>query len=186
MKAGFGLGNPGTGYEKTRHNVGRMVVASWATKAGIKIGGRRFDARTGVGEIAGQKIIAALPQTYMNLSGQSVVRVVSYYRLGPGDIIVVYDDMDLDLGRIRIRQHGGDGGHRGIRSIIEELRSPEFTRVRIGIGRPPENDETVDFVLTPFSSEERKTIDGTIERAHEALTVILTHGVEFAMNEFNG
>lgn len=185
MKAVFGLGNPGTGYEKTRHNIGRMVVASWAGEAGIKIAGRRFEARTGVGQVEGQKIIAALPQTYMNLSGRSVARVASYYRLDPGDIIVVYDDMDLDLGRIRIRPRGSDGGHRGIRSITEELGSSDFTRLRIGIGRPPEDDDTVDFVLTPFSAEEREVISETILRSREALTVILTHGVEFAMNEFN-
>lgn len=185
MKAVFGLGNPGTGYEKTRHNIGRMVVASWAAQAGITIAGRRFEARTGVGQVDGHKIIAALPQTYMNLSGRSVARVASYYRLDPGDIIVVYDDMDLDLGRIRIRPRGSDGGHRGIRSIIEELGSSDFTRLRIGIGRPPEDDDTVDFVLTPFSAEEREVINETILRAREALTVILTHGVEFAMNEFN-
>jgi len=185
MKAVFGLGNPGTGYEKTRHNIGRMAVASWAAKAGIKIAGRRFEARTGVGEIDGLQVITALPQTYMNLSGRSVARVASYYRLDPVDIVVVYDDMDLEVGRIRIRPRGSDGGHRGIRSIIEELGSPEFTRLRIGIGRPPEDDDTVDFVLTPFSAKEREVIDETIERAREALTVILTDGVEFAMNEFN-
>ena len=186
MKAVFGLGNPGTGYEKTRHNIGRMVVASWAGKAGIKIAGRRFEARTGVGEIDGRQVITALPQTYMNLSGRSVARVASYYRLDPVDIVVVYDDMDLEVGRIRIRPRGSDGGHRGIRSIIEELGSPEFTRLRIGIGRPPEDDDTVDFVLTRFSKEEREVIEGTIQRAHTALETILTNGVEFAMNEFNG
>jgi peptidyl-tRNA hydrolase, PTH1 family len=185
MKAVFGLGNPGTGYEKTRHNIGRMVVASWARRAGITIAGRRFEARMGTGTIGDLEVIAALPQTYMNLSGRSVARVASYYGLDPADIIVVYDDMDLDLGRIRIRPRGSDGGHRGIRSIIEELGSPEFARLRVGIGRPPEGDDTVDFVLTPFSAEEHTIIDGTIERAREALTVILTHGVEFAMNEFN-
>jgi PTH1 family peptidyl-tRNA hydrolase len=186
MKAVFGLGNPGTGYEKTRHNIGRMVVASWARDAGIKIGGRRFEARTGTGRMGDEPVIAVLPQTYMNLSGRSVLRVTSYYKLGPGDILVVYDDMDLGLGRIRIRPGGGDGGHRGIRSIIEELGSPDFTRLRIGIGRPPEDDDTIDFVLTPFSDQEREIIDETIHRAHTALVTILTHGVEFAMNEFNG
>lgn len=186
MKAVFGLGNPGTGYEKTRHNIGRMVVASWAREAGIKIGGRRFEARTGMGHMGQQPVIAALPQTYMNLSGRSVARVASYYRLSPGDIVIVYDDMDLDLGKIRIRPRGGDGGHRGIRSIIEELGSPDFSRLRIGIGRPPDNDDTVDYVLMPFSTEERETIDETIQRAHTVLVTILTHGVEFAMNEFNG
>ncbi len=186
MKAVFGLGNPGTGYEKTRHNIGRMVVASWARQAGIKIGGRRFEARTGIGLTGGQQVIAALPQTYMNLSGRSVARVASYYRLDPGDIVVVYDDMDLELGRIRIRSRGGDGGHRGIRSIIEELGSADFARLRIGIGRPPDSDDTIDFVLMPFSTEEREIIDETIKKAHTALVTILTDGVECAMNEFNG
>jgi PTH1 family peptidyl-tRNA hydrolase len=186
MKAVFGLGNPGTGYERTRHNIGRMVVASWAADAGIKIGGRRFEARTGMGRMGQQGVIAALPQTYMNLSGRSVARVASYYKLSPGDILIVYDDMDLELGKIRIRPRGGDGGHRGIRSIIEELGSPDFARLRIGIGRPPDDDDTVDFVLMPFTAEEREIIDETIQRAHTALVTILTHSVEFAMNEFNG
>ncbi len=159
MKAVFGLGNPGTEYEKTRHNVGRMVVSSWAKESGIKIAGRRFDARTGTGHWEGEGVIAALPQTYMNLSGRSVARVASFYKLGPADIIVVHDDMDLDPGRIRIRPHGGDGGHRGIRSIIEELGTQDFVRVRIGIGRPPEDDDAVDYVLKPFSGEERHVIE---------------------------
>jgi PTH1 family peptidyl-tRNA hydrolase len=186
MKAVFGLGNPGTGYEKTRHNIGRMVVASWARQAGIKIAGRRFEARTGIGHMGQEPVIAALPQTYMNLSGRSVARVASYYRLDPGDIIVVYDDMDLELGKIRIRPRGGDGGHRGIRSIIEELGSADFTRLRVGIGRPPDSDDTMDFVLMPFTAEERKIIDETIQRAYEALISILTDGAQSAMNQFNG
>jgi PTH1 family peptidyl-tRNA hydrolase len=186
MKAVFGLGNPGTGYEKTRHNIGRMVVSSWAKESDIKIAGRRFEARTGMGLSGGEQIIAALPQTYMNLSGRSVARVAAYYKLAPADIIVVHDEMDLELGRIRIRPRGGDGGHRGIRSIIEELGSPDFVRLRVGIGRPADDDDTVDFVLTPFSKEERAVIERTIQWAHEALAAILTNGVEFAMNEFNG
>lgn len=186
MKAVFGLGNPGTGYEKTRHNIGRMVVASWARESGIKIGGRRFEARTGIGSVGGEQVIAALPQTYMNLSGRSVARVTAYYRLDPDDIIVVYDDMDLGLGKIRIRPRGGDGGHKGIRSIIEELGSADFARLRIGIGRPPDSDDTIDFVLMPFTTEEREIIDETITRAHDALVMILTDGVEPTMNEFNG
>ena len=186
MKAVFGLGNPGTEYEKTRHNIGRMVVSSWARESGIKIAGRRFEARTGMGNSGEERIIAALPQTYMNLSGRSVARVAAFYRLDPADIIVVHDDMDLDLGKIRIRPRGGDGGHRGIRSIIEELRSSDFVRLRIGIGRPPDDDDAVDYVLTPFSKEERKVIELTIQRARTALGTILTTGVEHAMNEFNG
>jgi PTH1 family peptidyl-tRNA hydrolase len=186
MKAVFGLGNPGTEYEKSRHNIGRMVVSSWAKDIGIKIAGRRFEARTGMGEIGGERIIAALPQTYMNLSGRSVVRAAAFYRLDPADIIVVHDDMDLDPGRIRIRPRGSDGGHRGIRSIIQELGTADFIRLRIGIGRAADDEDTVDFVLMPFSGEERAVIDETIQRARTALTAILTNGVEFAMNEFNG
>ena len=186
MKAVFGLGNPGKEYEGTRHNVGRIVVSSWAREAGIKIAGRRFGARTGTGQIGQERVIAALPQTYMNLSGKSVIAVTNYYRLSPADLVVVYDDMDLQVGKIRIRTRGGSGGHHGIESIIEYIKTDAFVRLRVGIGKPPEKDDTVDFVLMSFSRDERAIIDLTIRRACTAINAILAEGVESAMNEFNG
>ena len=187
MKAVFGLGNPGQRYQGTRHNVGRLVVSTWAKGAGIAIEKRRFSARTGTGEVSGEKVIVALPQTYMNLSGRSVISVRDYYHLSPADLIVVYDDMDLGLGRIRIRSRGGAAGHRGVQSIIDELDADDFIRLRIGIGRPTaEDDDPVDFVLCPFSPEEQGALPEIVQRAERALTVLFRDGVDEAMNEFNG
>lgn len=187
MKAVFGLGNPGETYAETRHNVGRMVASSWAKDAGIPVKGRKYLARTGSGAVDGEEVIVALPQTYMNLSGRSVAAVTRHFKLSAGDLIVIFDDMDLDFGRIRIRSKGGSGGHRGVQSIIDELDADGFVHLRIGIGRPSdEQDDTVDFVLSPFSREEREALPEIIQRARGALWAIIRGGVVAAMNEFNG
>jgi PTH1 family peptidyl-tRNA hydrolase len=187
MKAVFGLGNPGETYAETRHNVGRMVASSWAKDAGIAIKGRKFLARTGTGAVDGEQIIVALPQTYMNLSGRSVAAITRFFKLSPADVVVISDDMDLDFGRIRIRPKGGSGGHRGVQSIIDELDADGFIHLRIGIGRPTdEQDDPVDFVLLPFSREELEALPDIIERARGALWAVIRDGVVAAMNEFNG
>jgi PTH1 family peptidyl-tRNA hydrolase len=187
VKAVFGLGNPGARYRATRHNVGRLVVSTWAKGMGIAVGGRKFSARTGTGETAGRTVIAALPQTYMNLSGRSVVALRNYYRLSEADIIVVYDDMDLAFGKIRIRTSGGAGGHRGVESIIDYLGTDAFVRLRVGIGRPPdERVDPVEFVLAPFSPEEGEILPEVVARAGRALDTVIADGAKAAMNEFNG
>lgn len=186
MKAVFGLGNPGSKYQESRHNVGFMVVSSWGEELGIKIKRKRFSARSGAGSLSGEKLFLLLPQTYMNRSGLSVSGTVSYFKLSLKDIIVVHDDMDLEFGRLKVKKGGGSGGHRGIESIIDHLDSRDFIRLRIGIGRPANGDyDTTDFVLSPFSPEERESLKKIIERAIEALSTIACNGVDFAMNRFN-
>ena len=186
MKAVFGLGNPGRGYQESRHNVGFMVVSSLGIEIGIKIRRRRFSAKTGIGEVDGEKVLLTLPQTYMNRSGISVSKAVNFFRLSPDDIIVVYDDMDLDFGRLRIRKGGGSGGHRGVQSIIDALDSKDFIRVRLGIGRPVrEHDDPVDFVLSPFLTGEKETLEDMIDRAKRAIFAIVHKDVDFSMNRFN-
>lgn len=198
MKAVFGLGNPGRKYKQTRHNIGFMVVSSFGEELGISIKKRKFNAKIGTGKIGRGKgkdgggrgktdddtLLLALPQTYMNLSGYCVSAVSDFYRLRPKDIIVVSDDVDLDFGRIRIRPRGGAGGHKGLKSIIDELGTSDFIRLRIGIGRN-EDEDTADFVLGRFSSSETTELEDIIERAKKSLFAILHDGVDFAMNRFN-
>lgn len=180
-----------------------MVVSSLGDDMEIPIKKRKFNAKIGIGEIAEReggkrdgdkrdtgggskdgRVLLALPQTYMNRSGYSVSSIMGFYRLSPKDIIVVLDDIDLGFGKIRIRPGGGSGGHRGMKSIIDELDTNDFIRVRIGIGRG-ENGDAANFVLGRFRSEEEAHLDDIIERAKKALLSILHDGVDFAMNRFN-
>jgi peptidyl-tRNA hydrolase, PTH1 family len=196
MKAIFGLGNPGKKYKNTRHNIGFMVVSSFGDETGISIKKRKFNAKIGIGEVIGGagdnnvtggwdgKVLLALPQMYMNRSGYSVSAISNFYRLSPKDIVVVFDDIDLDFGRIRIRPGGGSGGHKGIKSIMEELDTSDFVRVRIGVGRDRKEDPA-KFVLNQFSTDEKVQLEDVIARARDALFSILQEGVDFAMNRFN-
>ncbi len=196
MKAIFGLGNPGKKYKNTRHNIGFMVVSSFGDETGISIKKRKFNAKIGIGEVAGGagdnnvtgswdgKALLALPQMYMNRSGYSVSAISNFYRLPPKDIVVVFDDIDLDFGRIRIRPGGGSGGHKGIKSIMEELDTSDFVRVRIGVGRDRKEDPA-KFVLNQFSTDEKVQLEDIITRARDALFSILQEGVDFTMNRFN-
>ena len=189
MKAVFGLGNPKKRYHKSRHNVGFMVVSSLGEDVRIKIKRRRFSAKTGIGEVDGEKVLLALPQTYMNRSGISVSKALDFFRLSQRDIIVVYDDMDLDFGRLRIRKGGSSGGHRGVQSIIDYIDSKDFIRLKLGIGRPGRGagwqGDPVDFVLGPFSPAEEDVLQDMIDRAKEAILTIMQKGVDFSMNRFN-
>ena len=191
MKAIFGLGNPGKKFKNTRHNIGFMVVSSFGDETGISIKKRKFNAKIGIGEVAegsggdwDGKALLALPQMYMNRSGYSVSAISNFYRLSPKDIVVIFDDIDLDFGRLRIRPGGGSGGHNGIKSIMEELDTSDFVRVRIGIGRDRKEDPA-KFVLNQFSTDEKVQLEQVIVRAKEALFSILQEGVDFAMNRFN-
>lgn len=185
-----GLGNPGPEYASSRHNVGFQVVRVLAKRRGLEFGGSRSKSRIAQGAILGQPVVLARPQTYMNLSGQAVKALAQWLRIGPAQIIVVYDDLDLPVGRIRLRPSGSAGGHRGMASIIASLGSQDLVRVRIGIGRPNgggggvQND-AIDHVLGPFSPDERRTMDEAYVRAAEALECILLEGLEAAMNRFN-
>ncbi|PKM85292.1 MAG: aminoacyl-tRNA hydrolase [Firmicutes bacterium HGW-Firmicutes-11] len=179
-----GLGNPGRRYENTRHNVGFLTVDLLGEKHGIKVNKLKHKALIGEGTISGHKVLLVKPQTYMNLSGQSVREVVAYYKIAPEELIVVYDDIDLPVGRMRIRESGSAGTHNGMRSIIYDLQFDDFPRVRIGIGGERKM-HLADFVTGGFRREEKAIIEQIITRAVESLECILSSGIGRAMNEFN-
>ncbi|MGE5138144.1 MAG: aminoacyl-tRNA hydrolase [Rudaea sp.] len=179
-----GLGNPGVGLAGSRHNAGFMVVERFAEGHGISFSRRRFSALLGEGAVRESRLLLAKPQTYMNLSGKAVSKLVSFFRVPVHDIIVVYDDLDLPLGRIRLRARGSAGGHHGMESIISTLGTSDFARLRVGIGRPG-TKEDIDHVLGRFSSAEQQELDEAIDRAEAALDTWLAEGIETAMNRFN-
>ncbi len=193
MKLIVGLGNPWPEYRDNRHNVGFMGLSYFARKQGIKLDRSQARARVGRGKIAGEDVLLARPQTFINASGESVAKLVTAYNLKPADIIVTHDDLDLPTGKIRLREGGRSGGHNGVQSIIDHLGDPDFVRLKIGIGRP-EMDEgsptdkeqaVIDYVLSDFTPEERKLIDEAIPRVSEALLSIVEDGLGVAMNRFN-
>lgn len=186
MRVIIGLGNPGPEYRKTRHNVGFWVVDRLAERWGARLSRRAF--LSVVGDVAwqGEKILLVRPQTYMNRSGEAVVRVRDFYHLTLSDLVVIHDDLDLPLGRIRIKRGGGGtGGNRGIASLIAALGSKDFVRVKLGIGRPPGRQDPADFVLQPFTPLEEAFILPAVDQAVEAVETVVSDGVEKAMAHFN-
>ncbi len=179
-----GLGNPGRRYEHTRHNIGFITVDYLAEKHGIRINKIKHKALVGEGMISGQKVLLVKPQTYMNLSGQSVREILSFYKPEIANLIVVYDDVDLPMGRLRIRPSGSSGTHNGMRSIIYDIQRDDFPRLRIGIGSERKM-RLADYVTGGFGKEERKLMEGSVLRAVSALESILDSGIERAMNEYN-
>jgi PTH1 family peptidyl-tRNA hydrolase len=186
MKIVVGLGNPGQEYSTTRHNIGFITVDALADRWGVETWRRKFDALVTEYRIAGEPILLLKPQTYMNLSGQAVGAAFKWYKLTPEDLIVVYDDLDLPAGRIRVRPKGGAGGHRGIESLFDHLGDDGFARVRIGIGRPPKPMATADYVLGRFTQDEIPLIKPAIIRAADAVEAVIKYGVTKASNDFNG
>ncbi|MCX7842310.1 MAG: aminoacyl-tRNA hydrolase [Clostridia bacterium] len=180
-----GLGNPGSRYDNTRHNVGFDTIDLLAGKYNIKVSKLKHKALYGEGSIQGRRIILAKPQTFMNLSGESIRDMREWYKIPLGNIIIVYDDIDLQPGKIRVRAKGSSGTHNGMRSILYQLQSEDFPRVRIGIGKAPDGWELADYVLSKFNTEDRKVIDQSIIQAAEAAATIVTSGIEAAMNKFN-
>jgi len=184
MKLIVGLGNPGPAYARNRHNVGFQLVESLAQEYGLRFARRQLRAQVAGGTIAGRQVLLAKPLTFMNLSGNAVRALMHFYQLTPADLLVAYDDLDLPLGRIRLRPEGGSGGHKGMRSIIEQLGVEQFARLRIGIGRPAHGD-AVDYVLQDFTADEAAEIRRAIALASQATVVWLQEGIEAAMNRFN-
>jgi PTH1 family peptidyl-tRNA hydrolase len=180
-----GLGNPGSRYERTRHNAGFLLVGTLAGAHGIGVRQERHGALVGDGTIAGRRCLLALPQTFMNRSGESVRRLLSFAGLGAGSLVVAHDDMDLPLGRLRLRRGGGAGGHRGVASILEHLGDPAFTRLKIGVGRPPEGVPAEAYVLQEFAAADRDALREVLSRGCSALEVLLGSGLEAAMNACN-
>jgi len=187
-----GLGNPGREYAHSRHNVGFWCLNRLARRHGIAFSSRGRLAAAGEGRLAGQPVILAKPRTFVNLSGRAVSHLLKRHRLSPQQLLVVCDDLDLPLGRVRLRPSGSHGGHRGMRSIIEAIGSQDFPRIRIGIGRPRvageptwEPEVVVDYVLSPMTAEERRILDEAASTAGEAILCLVEEGVEAAMNQYN-
>lgn len=180
-----GLGNPGKEYENTRHNAGFLVLDTLAQKLGADLSERKHRALCGKAVIGGQKVILLKPQTYMNSSGESIRAAADYYKVPPEDILVVYDDISLAPGQLRIRAKGSAGGHNGIKSIIAHLGTQEFPRVKVGIGEKPPRMDLADYVLGHFSSGEKKNMEEAAKEAADAICEIVNVGIEQAMNDHN-
>ncbi|KAK9114807.1 hypothetical protein Syun_021604 [Stephania yunnanensis] len=171
-----GLGNPGKMYQRTRHNVGFEMLDAIADSEGISMGSVQFKARFGKGHIGRVPVILAKPQTFMNASAESVGPIVSYYKIPLSQVLVMFDDLDLPFGRLRLLPKGGHGGQNGMRSIIERLGTRDFPRLRIGIGRPPGKMDPVNYVLRPFNKEEQAELEFTLQRGLEAVRILLLEG----------
>ena len=191
MKLIVGLGNPGKTYAHNRHNVGFQCLDYFARLHSIRFDHRQCQARVGIREVAGNKLLVAKPGTFVNLSGQSVAGLVHKHRIHLSDLLVVYDDLDLPLGKIRVRQSGSSGGHKGMNSVISALGSEDFPRIRVGIGRPRaegqsiSEDAIVNYVLSDFTPQEEAIVKPVIASVSEAIDCFLSQGIDAAMSKFN-
>ena len=182
-----GLGNPTLKYSKTRHNVGFDTIDVLAKKYGIKVKKKQFKALTGEGFIGGEKVILVKPMTYMNNSGESVSEIVKYYKIDPDmELIIISDDLNLDVGVLRIRAKGSAGGHNGLKSIIKCVGTESFDRVRIGVGKVPAGTDVITHVLTRFSRADRAIVKESFEVAADAIVSIISDGIDKTMSRFNG
>jgi PTH1 family peptidyl-tRNA hydrolase len=191
MKLIVGLGNPGNTYVRNRHNVGFQCLNYFARLHSIRFDHRQCQARVGIGKVRGEKLLLAKPGTFVNLSGKSVAGLVHKHKILLSDLLVIYDDLDLPLGKIRLRQSGSSGGHKGMNSIISALGSEDFPRIRVGIGRPQgekrsiTEDAIVNYVLSDFNPQEEAIVKPVVAKVAEAIDCFLTQGIEAAMNKFN-
>lgn len=185
MKIIAGLGNPTAKYEGTRHNVGFMAIDKIAQKYGISVDTKKHKALVGKGVIAGQKVILAKPQTFMNLSGDSIQQIAAYYKVEPEDVLIIFDDISLDVGRIRIRKKGSAGGHNGMKSIIACLNSSDFPRIKIGVGDKKPGQDLAAHVLGNIPKADRELMDEAILKAEDAVELIVAGEIEQAMNLYN-
>ena len=179
------LGNPGKEYANTRHNIGFLAADALEKRAGVKFNKLRYRALTGEVTLGGQRVLVVKPQTYMNLSGEAVKLAGGFYKIPPEHILVLYDDISLPLGKLRIRASGSAGGHNGIKNIIAHLGTDAFPRIKVGVGAPAQPDGMVDWVIGNFTAAERKAVDEAIERALDAAECVIAHGVGEAQNRFN-
>ncbi len=185
MWAVVGLGNPGRRYYGTRHNVGFTFIRKTAKEWKVKLRKKIFFSKAGEVERKEEKILLALPQTYMNKSGLTVKKILEGRDIKPEHLVIVYDDLDIPLGEIRIRKRGGPGTHKGMSSIVEEIRTEEFPRIRVGLGPLPDGEDAVNYVLSSFDKEEEPSLEEGLRKAREALEMILSGEVERAMNAYN-
>lgn len=181
-----GLGNPGSTYQNTKHNIGFDVIDKLAEQYNISVTQKKHKALIGKGNIDGYPVLLVKPQTFMNLSGESVRSVLDFYKLNiQEELIIIYDDISLDLGQIRVRQKGSAGGHNGVKSIIAHLNTEEFSRIKVGVGEKPKFMDLADYVLSYFSKAERKEADAGVDNAAKAVSVIINKDISQAMNLFN-
>ena len=181
-----GLGNPTREYEKTRHNVGFEVIDVLADMLGTTVEEKKFKGCYGRGIIGGEKVLLLKPQTFMNLSGESIRAASDFYKVDPEHIIIIYDDISLDVGQLRISNKGSAGGHNGIKNIIAHLGTQEFPRIKVGVGDKPKKMDLADYVLSRFSKEDRAAMEDAFKEAAKAVEVMITEGMDIAMNQFNG
>jgi PTH1 family peptidyl-tRNA hydrolase len=186
MRLIVGLGNPGREYAWTRHNLGWQVVASLSEEWGIPLSKKSLESVWGQGRVGGETVILAQPTTYMNLSGRAVAGLMSYFKLTPGDLVIIHDDLDVPPWRLKLTERGGPGGHRGILDIMATLNTEEFLRVKLGIGRPHEHLPTEKYVLSHFPAEDAENVTQLIERAAQAVVTLLAEGLAAAQNRFHG
>jgi PTH1 family peptidyl-tRNA hydrolase len=179
-----GLGNPGRQYLQTRHNAGFLAIDRIADTVNIKLDKKGFHSLYGKGLVDNKPVILVKPQTYMNLSGEATGRIINYYRVPLNQVLIIYDDLDLQLGMIRIRLSGSAGGHNGLTSVLSSIGSQSVPRLRVGIGRPT-SETVVDYVLSAFSGQQMETFKASILKAAEAAIYFVTDGPEYAMNRFN-
>ncbi len=179
------LGNPGKEYANTRHNIGFLAADALEKRTGVKFNKLKYRALTGEVTLGGQRVLVVKPQTYMNLSGEAVKLAGGFYKIPPDHILVLYDDVSLPLGKLRIRASGSAGGHNGIKNIIAHLGTDAFPRIKVGVGAPQREDGLVDWVIGSFTASERKVVDAAIEKALDAAECVIEHGVSEAQNRFN-
>ena len=182
----LGIGNPGKQYDNTKHNIGFISLDFLAASWGIKINKIKHKALIGEGKLGNEKVLLVKPQTFVNLSGESVSEIMNFYKLPPENLIVIYDDVNFETGRIRIRPSGSDGGHNGIKSIIYHLKSDAFPRIRLGVGKKPPAYDLADWVLSKFTDEEIKEMAKAVDQVPDMVEEMIKHGVSSAMNRFNG
>ena len=179
------LGNPGKEYANTRHNIGFLAADALEKRTGVKFNKLKYRALTGEVTLGGQRVLVVKPQTYMNLSGEAVKLAGGFYKILPDHILVLYDDVSLPLGKLRIRASGSAGGHNGIKNIIAHLGTDAFPRIKVGVGAPAQPDGMVDWVIGNFTASERKVVDAAIDRALDAAACVIEYGVSEAQNRFN-
>jgi PTH1 family peptidyl-tRNA hydrolase len=180
-----GLGNPGAQYERTRHNIGFRVVDELERRHGPVTFKTKLGAQVAEAKLGGERVLLCKPMEFMNVSGEAVLRVASFWKVRPSETIVVYDDIDLPFGRLKLATSGGHGGHNGVRSIIASWSTPDFSRVRFGVGRPPGGHDAAGYVLAPFSRAEEVSLPQLTGAAADAVETTVTHGLTAAMNRFN-
>lgn len=181
-----GLGNPENEYDNTRHNMGFDTINKLAKEYKIELNKNKFKGIYGTGIIGNEKVLLLKPQTYMNLSGESIIEAVNFYKIDLQDLIIIYDDMDVEPGKIKIRKKGGPGSHNGMKSVIQNLNSEEFTRIRVGIGTPVHKNDMINYVIGKISSQEEKDkLNQGTDKAKEAIIEMIKNGVDTAMNKFN-